>query len=192
MKNNFKIIRNFISLEKCNQMVKKLDDFYSKGLHLSPDTQCTISPAFYGIFNDESLEFLPKIEEILNKELYPTYTYARIYQYNEILLPHTDREECEYSFSLSLKYDNKIWPLFMQTTTGTEILLLEPGDIVIYKGMENLHWRMRLEDNFCYQAFFHYVDKNGYFNHRKYDGKSKFFTTKEATDDLIRKNYVLQ
>lgn len=192
MNDSFKIIKNFISVDRCNQMVAKLDDFYAKGLHLSPDTQCTISPAFYGIFNDESVEFLPEIEKITGKKLYPTYTYSRIYQRNEILLPHTDREECEYSFSLALKYDNDVWPFFMQTKSSTEILMLEPGDIVIYKGTENLHWRMRLEDQFCYQAFFHYVDQQGYYKHRKYDGKSKFYTTDEATDELIRKNHVLQ
>lgn len=169
-------------------MIDKIDAFYNKGYNIPADNQAPNSPTFYGIFNDESLLFLPKIEAYVNKELFPTYTYSRIYQQGEILLPHIDRWEAEYSFSLALKYDKDIWPFYVQTSTGVEEVLLENGDIVIYKGLENLHWRMRLENHFHYQAFFHYVDKNGPYAHKKYDGRHDFASTKDVIDEINRRN----
>lgn len=167
----YAVVRNFITLAQCNQMVDKLDNLLSKGLHLPPDDQCPSSPAFYGVFNNDSIQFLPQIEHIVDKQLYPTYTYARKYMLGEMLLPHVDREECEYSFTLSLKYDKEIWPIYLQTSNGVQEIILDNGDILIYKGIEMLHWRMRLENQFHYQSFFHYVDKDGLYSDKRYDGQ---------------------
>lgn len=184
------IIKNFLDKSACQDMVSKLDALLAKGLYLPPDDQCTISPAFYGVFNDEALIFLPKIEGIVNKKLFPTYTYSRIYQQNEILLPHTDRDECEYSFTLSLKEND--WPIYIQTNNGVVEILLGTGDILLYKGIENLHWRMPLRSGTHYQAFFHYVDQDGAYKNKKYDGKESFATSEEAIEELKRKRDVLQ
>jgi hypothetical protein len=181
------VIRNFIDTNACNTMIKKLDSFYQDGLDVPPDNQCPNSPTFYGIFNDESLEFLPRIEKLTGKELYPTYTYSRIYQKGEMLLPHIDRWEAEYSFTLTLKYDKEAWPFYVQTEDGVQSLILEPGDIVIYKGLENLHWRLGLENEYHYQAFFHYVDKNGPYAQKRYDGRHDFATTADVVNELNRR-----
>lgn len=190
--NNFFIVKNFLDKDTCSEMSNKLDILYEQGLSLPPDNQCTISPAFYGVFNDESLSVLSKIENLTGKNLFPTYTYARIYSKNEILLPHTDREECEFSFTLTLKYDSDIWPFYIQTEDKTFEVLLDVGDILIYKGMENLHWRMPLKSNFQYQAFFHYVDKDGLFSNKKYDGRNEFASNQDSIEELKRKKNVLQ
>ena len=41
--------------------------------------------------------------------------------------------------------------------------ILKPGDAVIYKGCEAVHWRFPLEedDQLVVQFMLHYVDKNG-------------------------------
>lgn len=189
---NFIIINNFLSQEQCHDMAEKLDNLHNAGLSLPPDNQCISSPAFYGIFNDESINFLPQIEKIVNKQLYPTYTYARIYQKNEILLPHTDREECEFSFTLTLKIDKSVWPFYIESNNTVTEAILSVGDILVYKGMDQLHWRMPLHDNFQYQAFFHYVDQNGLYAHKKYDSRFSFASSQESIDELTRKKYVLQ
>ena len=69
--------------------------------------------------------------------------------------------------------------------------MLEPGDILIYKGVESLHWRLPLENDFHYQAFFHYVDANGPHADKKYDGRHAFATTDEATAEIVRRQNVL-
>jgi hypothetical protein len=188
---DYLIVRNFINQDRCVQMVEKIKDFMARGLDLPPDNQCPTSPGFYGVFNDELTEFLPRIEQLVGKELYPTYTYSRIYQPGEILLPHTDRNECEYSFTLALEYDGEIWPIYVQTESGVQEILLDNGDILIYKGIDLLHWRMRLENRYHYQGFFHCVDKNGPYANRKYDSRETFASTQDAVDELLRKRNVL-
>lgn len=188
---DFVVIKGFVDKDRCCTMANKLDNLYKENLSLPPDNQCIISPAFYGIFNDEALEFLPAIEKITGKKLFPTYTYARIYQRNEVLLPHTDREECEFSFTLTLKYDTDVWPFFIQTKDATTEEILCEGDILVYKGIENLHWRMPLKTNFQYQAFFHYVDQQGNYANKRYDGRAEFATSNQSIEELKRKKHVL-
>jgi len=191
MEQDYIIVRNFIDIETCKALVDRIDDFHAKGQTIPPDNQCPNSPTFYGIFNDESAQWKPRIEELVGKSLFPTYTYSRIYPKGEGLLPHIDRWECEYSFTLALKHDKEIWPFYIQTSNGPVEALLEPGDILIYKGVESLHWRLPLENDFHYQAFFHYVDANGPHADKKYDGRHAFATTNEATTEIIRRQNVL-
>jgi hypothetical protein len=187
----YKIIRKFVDVDTCNNLVDRLDQFYKDQLNLPPDNQCPTSPAFYGIFNDESQMWLSRIEEAVGCRLFPTYTYSRIYSNGEILAPHIDRDECEFSFTLCLKYDNTIWPIYLQTSEGAIEVLLDIGDILIYKGVENLHWRLPLENQMHYQGFFHYVDQDGPYANKKYDGHPHFASTQEVIDELIRRKNVL-
>jgi hypothetical protein len=186
----YSVMRNFTDKLTCEKLVNRLEDFKKKSLYFS-DPQCPSSPSFYGVFNNESIEWLPRIEQAVGKELYPTYTYSRIYQKGEVLAPHIDRVECEYSFTLALKYDKDIWPIYLETSEGAKEIILDVGDILIYKGVENFHWRLTLEGQYHYQAFFHYVDKNGKFSDKKFDGRQQFATTEEVETYLIRKNNVL-
>ena len=191
MKQEYILVRNFIDLDKCNQLVNRMDAYRDNGLSVLPDNQCPNSTTFYGIFNDESILWKPQIEELVGKSLFPTYTYSRIYPKGEGLLPHIDRWECEYSFTLALKYDKENWPFYVQTSNGPIEAFLEPGDILIYKGLENMHWRLPLTTEFHYQGFFHYVDANGPYAHKKYDGRHAFATTEEATQEILRRQNVL-
>lgn len=184
---DFLVVKKFITEEQCVQLRDKIDLFLYNGWSIR-DEQCPTSPSFYGIFNDESLAFLPFIEELTGKQLYPTYTYARLYRSNELLLPHKDRDECEYSFTLSIKTDKDTWPFYLETDNGIEEILLNDGDMLIYKGVKNLHWRMRFENQYQYQAFFHYVDKDGPYADKKYDSKDHFLSTEEAVEDLRIQN----
>ncbi len=189
---DFLVVKNFLNKNTCFLMADKLDTLYKQGLSLRPDNQCIRSPAFYGVFNDESSSFVPKIENLVNKELFPTYTYSRIYQQGEILLPHTDREACEISFTLTLKYDREIWPFYITSNDKTSEVLLDVGDILIYKGVVDSHWRLPLKTSFQYQAFFHFVDKSGPYANYKYDGRHEFASSQESVDELKRKQNVLQ
>lgn len=184
------IVKEFIDHNGCIKMVNKINHFYKKGFNLPPDTQCPLSIPFYGIFNDESKEFLPIIEKLVGKKLYPTYTYARIYKKGEMLLPHTDRNECEYSFTLALDYDNHIWPIYLQDNGEGKEIFLERGDILIYKGTDIMHWRMQLETEFQYQCFFHYVDQNGPYSNYRFDGNNEFASTDDVIKELSRKRNV--
>ena len=103
-----------------------------------------------------------------------TYTYARIYKNSSVLKRHSDRPECQYSVTLCLggEYD-KQWPIWINDYSGkSHEVPLEEGDILIYSGHELEHWREKFEGKLQYQLFMHYVDADGEFNDRLFDGRS--------------------
>jgi hypothetical protein len=123
-----------------------------------------------------------KTEEITGLELYPTYSYARLYRTGNELLAHTDRPACEISLTIKLgDTENYNWPIYMNDTP----VYLNPGDAVLYKGCEIQHRREKCTepDYFLGQVFIHYVDKNGLYSDYKYDKKEnrEEFFTKDIT-----------
>lgn len=186
----YKIIRNFVDQATCDAMVARLDSYVETGLALEPDMLCPLSPAFYGIFNDECQAWLPRIQEATGKRLWPTYTYSRIYANGETLPVHKDRAACEYSITLALKYDEKPWAIWLTTSEGDKEIVLDVGDILIYNGIKTPHWRDALESQYQYQAFLHYVDQEGPLAGCRFDRRSKFQTTQEAAEVTLRNKNV--
>ena len=127
--------------------------------------------------------------------LSPTYTYARIYEKNNPLIPHVDRPSCEVSVtcpisvsdnSPSIIYisnysiDKKTQPNKLtykeieERGDYTEVSLL-PGDVLFYRGCERYHWRRPLQCDSLTQFFMHFVETDGihkewYFDKRPYSG----------------------
>ena len=113
------------------------------------------------------------IGTIVGKNLIPQYTYARIYKTGSVLERHSDRPECQYSVTLSLggEYD-KPWPIWIKDRAGkSHEVPLEEGDMLVYSGCELEHWRDKFEGDTQYQLFMHYVDTEGEFKDRIYDGR---------------------
>ncbi|MEE9493235.1 MAG: hypothetical protein V3W04_07660 [Gammaproteobacteria bacterium] len=102
------------------------------------------------------------LEKTTNLTLLPTYNYSRIYPAGTPLLPHTDRPACEISATLTIQNKpNIIWPIFLRNRAEVTIQVdLNPGDMLIYNGMELPHWR---EPGKVQQTgiFLHWVDANG-------------------------------
>lgn len=107
----------------------------------------------------------PHIEKEYGVELYPTYSYSRIYWPGASMIKHTDRPSCEYSVSVCLDVDPEPWGIWFDN----EEVILYPGDMVVYKGMEVKHWREVYTGNQQIQTFLHYVDKNGPHAGEKFD-----------------------
>jgi alkylated DNA repair dioxygenase AlkB len=105
--------------------------------------------------------FLHDMKEHTGVGLSPTYSYLRVYKNGDVLHKHTDREDCEYSVSLTLKREpsDEIWPLYLQTDK-TYAVSLEEGDGLIYKGIENPHWRKSFKGERLAQVFLHYVRRH--------------------------------
>jgi len=141
----------------------------------SPDTLQVVGA--HAKYADPAMEslllyFLPLVEENTGLELYPTYSFYRVYRNGDILEPHTDRNSCEISITVCFNYnydDEKYsWPIVMD---GQKITM-KPGDIVIYRGTELEHSRGEFKpplDSWHVQGFFHYVDVNGKNAEYKYD-----------------------
>ena len=116
---------------------------------------------------------LPVMEKKTGLKLNPTYSYARIYKTGDVLHRHKDRFSCEISTTLNLGGD--AWAIYLEpkknvgipdgkklqyqvTNKGTRVVL-KPGDMLVYRGMELEHWREEFQGNDCCQVFLHYNDQ---------------------------------
>lgn len=103
----------------------------------------------------------PRVEAAVNMQLYPTYSYARIYYEGSELKPHFDRASSEVTVSVCLEKQVD-WPIYIKNAQGvTHEINLDVGDIVIYSGRSNEHWRNPLVGAKQIQAFLQYVNAKG-------------------------------
>ena len=111
------------------------------------------------------------IEQHIGLLLEPTYSFSRVYQEGEELLPHTDRPSCEISVTINVACTGDVWPIWMQYKDKDPVkCMLTPGDAVIYKGCEVTHWRRKLpKGQINVQFMLHYVAKNGPYVEYKFD-----------------------
>jgi len=182
MKELYKIIRNFIPKEDCDLMARKLESLLLKGIYRAPDPLCPKSPAFYGIFNDELEIYRSKVEKEIEEDIWPSYTYARIYQEKEFMPPHLDRPGAEISLTITLDYEKFIWPIYIQKNNYEfEEIILDIGDALVYQGSLASHMRHpMLGQDFQHQTFFHYVRKNGEYDNNKFDEHEELLSNAEA------------
>jgi hypothetical protein len=142
---------------------------------LTPDRLVPGAPSVYGnLFMEGMLERLqPKIEQALGRRLHATYTYFRIYRTGDKLRRHKDRQACEISVSLCLGYVAETpWPLFIEGPNGVFAAAMQPGDGVLYKGLECPHWREPFTGESAGQLSLHYVDQDGPYAKLKFDGRA--------------------
>ena len=154
------------------------------------DAQCPISPAVYGhpVFDALLEEMLPHIEAILNKKIHPTYSYARLYQTGEELKPHIDREECEISATVTLEFEDEVWPFFIaDDLAGTNTVRVDAGqgDVILYQGTQKPHWREKFTGKWQTQVFLHYVDATGPNAGCIYDGRNNLSHKPSTVDDVL-------
>jgi len=167
----YKLIKNFLTPEEV-----KLGAHYFKLLHKRNNTEFDVVQSnnfdsrFYLDALTDSLLINKKhiIEKETGLELYPTYSYSRIYTYNSELVKHKDRPSCEISITLMWDSDGTDWPIYMDGNA----LILKPGDGVIYLGCDLEHYRDNFTGDYHIQSFLHYVDKNGKYKEYKNDKRS--------------------
>ena len=70
--------------------------------------------AYGSYIGDSILKMLqPVAESVIGEELYPCYTFFRLYNHMDWLKPHTDRPSCEFSATIPI-FTDKPWPIYMQ------------------------------------------------------------------------------
>lgn len=120
-----------------------------------------------GAYADPVMEHLlerlrPPVEAVTGLALHPTYSYVRLYRHGDALAPHRDRPSCEISLSLALGQEpDAPWPLWIRGPQGAHAAQLEPGDALLYRGVDCEHWRERYEGGRLAQVFLHYVNQAG-------------------------------
>jgi len=114
-----------------------------------------------------------QVELICGKEIFPTYSYSRVYVFGDELIPHVDRPSCEISVTVNVATIGPISPIWMQYGDNVPVFFdLKPGDAIIYKGCESRHWRDSLKENqMNVQFMLHYVHKYGKNKNYKWDNR---------------------
>ena len=155
-------LRNYFTLQVQNDRLGGDDQ--------APNSHCMYGdPAFDMVMAMSTQD----IGNIVGKNLVPQYTYARIYKNGSDLNIHSDRPECQYSVTLCLcgEYE-KPWPIWIKDYAGNmNEVPLDEGDMVVYHGTELEHWRDKFEGTAQVQLFMHYVDAEGEFKDRLFDGR---------------------
>ena len=145
-------------------------------------------PNTYSHYGDIAMETLlaglrETVEKYTGLELYPNYSYVRIYKKADMLHRHKDRFSCEISTTLHIGGDP--WPICIDPDENNGIVAresyqpgnakgvqinLKPGDMLIYQGGLLEHWREPFQGDNCYQVFLHYNNiKTSGSEENKYD-----------------------
>jgi len=187
-KNGFLVLRGFVN----NPALTFLYEYASKAAEFGKtnldDPQVPNTPSQYGDAIMESLMegLLPRLEITTGIKLDPTYAYFRVYKHGDVLKRHTDRPACEVSVTLSLGYSanadgntnrKNVWPIWIEQSGVAQSFALEPGDALVYKGVQTPHWRESFSGERAAQVFMHYVDQNGPFKDWKLDKRAALSTT---------------
>lgn len=169
----YAVLRGVLSAEQC-------EDLRDYALHdartFAVDPEVPGTQVAYGdVRMDHLLEALrPRVERETGLSLFPTYSYFRRYKQGDKLSRHVDREACEVSLSLNLARRSAApWPLWLEALDGkARAVELEPGDLLLYRGMELPHWRDPFDGELTLQVFLHYVNQNGPYRDQRFDGRS--------------------
>lgn len=135
--------------------------FMTLGDDLVPSRFVAPMEPFAGTIHRDLVELMAKLA---GQPLKPAYCYAASYLGGAELPQHTDRPQCEYSFSIQIDYrpapDDGVspWPLLLSVSGSAKAIHLGGGDCLAYKGCEVPHSRPSLpEGHRSTSLFLHYV-----------------------------------
>ena len=187
----YKIIKQAISEELAEFVYDYFLNKRTVARHLFDTRYISPYTEYWGVWNDEQIPetyshyadvametLLVKLKPLMEKEsglkLNETYSYARIYKKGDELKRHKDRYSCEVSTTLNLGGDE--WPIYLEPSGEEEKegikVILNQGDMLVYKGCDVEHWREAFEGENCGQVFLHYNDASyEEAEKNKYDGR---------------------
>ena len=105
------------------QTVKTISQYFENKIHrgewIAKNKVEREEASKFGYYADPLIEIMLKqcqypIEQHTGLLLEPTYSFSRVYQEGEELLPHTDRPSCEISATINVACTGNVWPIWMQ------------------------------------------------------------------------------
>lgn len=159
------VVRNFVDETTIQTISRYMENKIVRG-EWGPDYSEPVTR--YSYYADPLIEVMlrnstSEVEKMVGEELFPTYSYSRIYLEGEELEKHVDRPSCEVSVTINVAFTGENSPIYMKYPgRDANKYYLNPGDAVIYQGCVVEHWRDKLEKNqMNVQFMLHYVKKNG-------------------------------
>ena len=165
--NGYKIVRSAYRVDDHRPGLPDLFGYCKLLTESGDDKGSPGSPAFSNEVEMCKLmmRLMPRVSAETGLSLYPTYAYMRRYGSKSVLPRHKDRAACEISCTICIGYDGDYsWPFRFSGRDGREHeVIQDPGDLLIYRGIDLEHWREPADERvICHaQAFVHYVDQDG-------------------------------
>lgn len=172
--NGYVVVREFIDTALASFLCSYVHTRFASRLLRAGGASAPGSLGEYGDPTfDGLLEFQrARVEQLTGLGLHPTYSFIRLYGRGNELKRHRDRPACEISVSLNVgQTPAEPWPLHVDGTFGPHAALLAPGDALIYRGVDLVHWREPYAGRQLAQVFLHYVDRQGPHADQKFDGR---------------------
>ena len=190
--NKLYVIREGVSKETCEQlkteylMIKEVVETQYSGPTSDP-----IMPGAFAMYSPVCFEAMGQviqhmIEQVVGCELYQTFSYARVYVKGTNLVRHRDRTSGEWVGNVCITRDDTDWELYIELDGKSHQILLNQGDICIFRGHKDYHWRPKYTGELQVQAFVSYVDVNGKYAKNKYDGRPMLSMPWESAADFIQ------
>jgi hypothetical protein len=175
----------FKQLQMDLQSAGRSFESFAQSQPLSKQQTVDISGHFYRPLTTFLWGLTPIVSQLTGADVLPSYDYFRIYQKDDICRVHSDRPSCEHSVSLTLAYsDGKPWPLEVGSRRvvqeepcvedfGDEpysAVEMQPGDAVLYRGIDLRHGRMKPNPNgWSAHLFLFWVERGGEFAQHAFD-----------------------
>lgn len=157
-------IEGLITPSKAFEMAARMDELVDPDCLSDDQKMMPSSTWMYNPFCRIHKELTSVVARSFGVDLVPTYNYGRINKQGDELPFHRDRAACEYSMTLNVRKEGNVWPFYVRPVhdkNNTTECMMNPGDAVVYKGIDVYHWRHELEDGVNHQVFFHWVNKQG-------------------------------
>jgi hypothetical protein len=194
-KDGYATIRGLIPPEVAATLFKQIQidlraagksfETFAKSHPLCKQPTVDISGHFYRPLTTFLWGMTPIISELTGADVLPSYDYFRIYHKDDICRVHSDRPSCEHSVSLTLAYSDDVpWPLQVGSRRvssegpcvedfGDEpfsSVEMQPGDAVLYRGMDLRHGRTQPNPNqWSAHLFLFWVERGGKFAQHAFD-----------------------
>jgi hypothetical protein len=194
-KDGYATIRGLIPPEVAANLVRQIQmdlkaagksfETFAQPQPLSKFETVDISGHFYRPLTTFLWGLTPIIGELTGADVLPSYDYFRIYRKDDICRVHSDRPSCEHSVSLTLAYSDDVpWPLEVGSVrvTGEDPcvddfgdepfsgIAMQPGDAVLYRGIELRHGRTMPNPNaWSAHLFLFWVERDGEFAQHAFD-----------------------
>ena len=194
-KDGFATIRGLVPPEVATNLYKQIQldleaagrtfGSFAQSHQLSKQQTIDISGHFYRPLMTFLWGLTPIMCELTGADLLPSYDYFRIYHKDDICRVHSDRPSCEHSVSLTLVYGDGVpWPLEVGSIPvesegpcssgwGDEpstAVTMEPGDAVLYRGIDLRHGRTMPNPNlWSAHLFLFWVERGGPYEQHAFD-----------------------
>ena len=197
---NYIIVPNFVSLERAKELAVEFKQHFREYEGYKDPIVPNCSAKFdFPPFIELLVEKNQTVCQLVGERVLPTYSYARNYRKGNVLPGHVDKPQCEISLTVNLECD-EVWEIWIKDPRGKiHKVSLEPGDAMLYLGMEGQHGRDPFNGESCTQVFLHYVRTKGPFfkyyfdkDHRHSDDiiKSKPLNVVNVSGDNKLSNYI--